>query len=118
MVARICLGRRLGSSEYGLYISRPGADVLTCADEDLNFSSDRPTLQIMENGENTFDTQADTVVVNHTDWGEVLYLFYRTSKPDFSYGITFRSRTQFRLVTNAGDSRYTLYWTLLKIPGL
>ncbi len=118
MAARICLGRRFGSAEYGLYISKAGSDVLTCPDEDLNFSSDRATLQIMEYGEIEFDTQADTVTVNHTDWGEILYLVYRTSKPAFSYGIVSRARTNFRLVTNAGDSRYFLYWSLIKIPGL
>ena len=119
MVARICLGRRLGASEYGLYVSRAGADVLTCADEDLTFSSDRPTLQIMESGSNTFNSGSDTVTVTHSDWGEILYLIFKTSKPDFTYSVfNDRTNTQFRVFTNAGESRYTLDWILVKIPGL
>lgn len=119
MVARICLGRRLGSAEYGLYISKAGADVLTCPNEDLNFSSDRATLQIMESGSNTFNSGSDTMTVTHSDWGEVMYLVFKTSKPDFSYSIfNDRTNTSFRIWTNAGESKYTLDWALVKIPGL
>jgi hypothetical protein len=39
MANRVLLGKR-GSSDYGLWVSKSGANVLTCDDDDLIFNSD------------------------------------------------------------------------------
>jgi hypothetical protein len=38
MANRVLLGQR--GSQYGLYVSRSGSDVLTCPDDELTFSTD------------------------------------------------------------------------------
>lgn len=48
MANRVCLGARSGAQ--GLWISKPGFNVLTAGVDDLLFSTDNPQLQVVQTG--------------------------------------------------------------------
>jgi hypothetical protein len=68
MANRILLGQR--GSEYGLWVSKPGKNVITDGVEDLLFSSSSSDFkygQVLARGRYTFSsTDGDTVTVNVT----------------------------------------------------
>jgi hypothetical protein len=49
MTNRLILGNRSG--QYGLWISKPGIDVLTASDRDCLFSSDVRAFQVVQSGD-------------------------------------------------------------------
>ncbi|MBO9589057.1 hypothetical protein [Devosia sp.] len=48
MVGRVATGFRLGA--YGIWVSKPGIEVLTAGDADLLLSSDRKSAQVVASG--------------------------------------------------------------------
>lgn len=48
MVGRVLTGLRSGS--YGIWVSKPGVDVLTAIDQNLMLSSDRKSAQVVASG--------------------------------------------------------------------
>ena len=49
MVDRVCLGKR-NPGEFGLFISKPGVNVMTAPDHNLIFSSSIRAFQIIQSG--------------------------------------------------------------------
>ncbi|MNS35884.1 hypothetical protein D3C86_1710600 [compost metagenome] len=61
MANRICLGNRNGT--YGLFVSKPGHDVLTTADANLTFDSRVPSVWVVTRGSVSIPANQNTASV-------------------------------------------------------
>lgn len=68
MTNRVVLGHR-GSGVYGLFISKPGFNVLTATDNNLLFNSNYGTLQIVQAGQVTIGSNSGTSDVGTSNLG-------------------------------------------------
>ncbi|MBD9544242.1 hypothetical protein IB276_32885 [Ensifer sp. ENS04] len=107
MANRVCLGQK-ATGQFGLWVSKPGINVLTAADSQMLFSSDWKTLQIAQTGRVTIpSTPANPFPFTFTV-GDMGY------RPLFQYFVSgfiyvaleVVSNTQFRLKTFDGYDPY------------
>lgn len=78
MVNRVCLGQR--GSDYGLWVSKPGQNVLTASPAQLQFNSNWSGLGVAETGMRTFTITASfntTIPFNRTYPSRPMVLFER-----------------------------------------
>jgi hypothetical protein len=115
---RILLGRR--GAESGLWISRPGVDVVSAGLDDLLFST-RQTLQIVQADQivcDDFDTTSQgfyTHNVDHPNTVVVLPMIFRISRDDDALLIENRTANGWRIRT-LSDDPYTLTYVLFRRP--
>jgi hypothetical protein len=95
MVRRVLLGLR--GSGRGLWVSRPGVDVVTAADDDLLFSSsDSENLMIIESGTIADPGAGASIAINITDMGFAPFVIVSCERYPVSIEYVSNSRIRFR----------------------
>lgn len=84
MVYRVCLGERQGS--YGLFVSRPGYDVMTTSDAYLSFDSRVNSMFIASRGTVSILSGTNSVTVNFTPMGFVPIIDLASTRYNTDYG--------------------------------
>ena len=62
MANRVCLGQK-AAGQFGLWVSKPGLNVLTASESQMLFSSNVKTLQIAQNGKVTITALPYTLTI-------------------------------------------------------
>lgn len=107
MANRVCMGQK-AAGDFGLWVSKPGVNVLTATDAQMLFSSDWKTLQIAQTLRVAIpSTPANPFPIDFTisNLGFRPHVEYAVS--GFLYvGLEFVSDTQLRLKTFDGFDPY------------
>lgn len=104
MVNRIVLGDRNGT--MGLWISRPGFDVMTASEDNMLLSTSRVPFQVIQSGVASFTpSNPRQVVINFPNRGYFPFIVTNTWS---LAGLIYDSHTQARLLkdSRAADDAY------------
>lgn len=75
MANRVCLGLR--SSDYGLFVSQSGVNVLTATEAQLMFSSNIPSFQLVQSGTVTASGSGTNVTIPDQGFYPLVLFFPR-----------------------------------------
>ena len=102
MANRILLGNRGGT--YGLFVSKPGSNVISCDDEDLMFDSRKGKFaQVLANQNGSGSAQSVTVPA-----GKRLMLFINPSDSRCRHSATQTVSTNTMSITVSNGVKYVL----------
>ena len=102
MANRILLGNRGGT--YGLFVSKPGSNVISCDDEDLMFDSRKGKFaQVLANQNGSGSSQSVTVPA-----GKRLMLFINPSDSRCRHTATQTVSTNTMIITVSNGVKYVL----------
>lgn len=119
MVDRVCLGNRLGS--YGLYVSKPGQDVLSVSPVNMLLSSDYKQMQMLTSGYVGLPSSSYPVYVDIgvPDFGfDASVIFHPIASTQwavlyYNFRLQYISRTHLRFWNDFPLNNTTIYYFLI-----
>lgn len=93
MTNRLILGNRSG--QYGLWISKPGIDVLTASEADCLFSSDVRAFQVVQSGNLGDLGTSGSATISTVDQGFMPFVLIACMK--YSILVSYSSNTSFTI---------------------
>lgn len=112
MANRVLLGNRSGS--LGIFVSRPGYNVLTAGPDELLMSTDLQNLQVMHSG--SFSTSGGSTGVSWPAFGFRPYLLVQGVRGITS--ITYTSSNSATIVVGATQPNLNALWNVGSVPSL
>lgn len=128
MANRVCLGQR-ATNEWGLWVSKPGINVLTGTDDQMLFASDLSAFQIMASGALVAPTSGSSVGLTIANFGfrpvvlwaclpdTVIYTAAQSTIGQLVASVTYNSNTSitFNLGGSSRPAGQTIYYAVINV---